>query len=153
MKAKVGRHVNAEIGSQASVADAAGYARVNSVAADMRERALDETVSRDRTVSHARTAARGSQFLDYAFYVLYTLLGIRLVLALIAAQSGNGFVRLINDVTNPFYAPFKGIVSSPTTEGGNTLVVPIIIAIFVYLLVHLAINGLLRMIGSRKTQI
>lgn len=153
MKAKVGRDVNAEIGSQAAVADAAGHARVDSVAAGMRERAIDETVSRDRSVSHARTAARGSQFLDYAFYVLYTLLGIRLVLALIAAQSANGFVQLINNVTNPFYAPFKGIVSSPTTEAGNTLVLPIVIAIVVYVLLHLGINGLLRMIGSRKTQI
>jgi uncharacterized protein YggT (Ycf19 family) len=153
MKAKVGSHVNAEIGSQASVADAAGHARVDSVAAGMRERAIDETVSRDRAVGHARTAARGSQFLDYAFYVLYTLLGIRLVLALIAAQSGNGFVRLISNITNPFYAPFKGIVSSPSTEAGNTLVFPIVIAIVVYVLLHLGINGLLRMVGSRKTEI
>jgi len=153
MKAKVGSHVNAEIGSQASVADAAGHARVETVAAGMRERAIDETVSRERSVGHARTAARGSQFLDYAFYVLYTLLAVRLVLALIAAQSGNGFVRFINSITNPFYAPFKGIVSSPATEAGNTLVLPIIIAIVVYVLVHLGINGMLRMIGSRKTQI
>jgi uncharacterized protein YggT (Ycf19 family) len=153
MKAKVGSHVNAEIGREASVADADGYARVDSVAAGMRERAIDETVRRDRSQGHARTAARGSQFLDYAFYLLYTLLGIRLVLELIAAQSNNGFVQMINAVTNPFYAPFKGIVSSPTSEAGNTFVFPIVIAIVVYALLHLAINGLLRMIGSRKTHI
>lgn len=153
MKAKVGSRVNAEIGREASVADADGHARVDSIAAGMRERAIDETVSRDRSQGHARTAARGSQFLDYAFYLLYTLLGIRLVLALIAAQSGNGFVQMINTVTNPFYAPFKGIVNSPTSAEGNTFVFPIVIAIVVYALLHLAINGLLRMIGSRKTQI
>jgi hypothetical protein len=101
----------------------------------------------------ARTAARGSQFLDYGFYVLYALLGVRLVLALIAAQSGNGFVRFISAITNPFYAPFKGIVSSPSTDAGNTLVIPIVIAFFVYVLLHLGINGLLRMTGSRKTRI
>ncbi len=102
---------------------------------------------------NARTAARGSQFLDYLFFVLYTLLGIRLVLALIGAEAGNGFVRFINTLTNPFYAPFKGIVSSPTTEAGNTLVVPIIIAIVVYGLLHMGINALLRMVGRRKTMI
>jgi len=101
----------------------------------------------------ASVAARGSQFLDYAFYVIYTLLTVRLVLALIAAQSGNGFVRFIAAITNPFYAPFKGIVSSPTTESGNTFVVPIVIAIAVYVLLHLGINGLLRMVGSRKRQV
>ncbi len=153
MKQKVGSHVNAEIGSQASVADAAGHARVDAVAAGMRERAIDETVSRDRSVGHARTAARGSQFLDYAFYVLYALLGIRLVLAMIAAQSNNGFVQFIGTVTNPFYAPFKGIVASPSTEGGNTIVFPIVVALVVYALLHLAVNGLLRMVGSRKTEI
>ncbi|MEX2182221.1 MAG: hypothetical protein WD771_09285 [Gemmatimonadaceae bacterium] len=153
MKAKVGSHVNAEIGSQASVDAAAGHARLNSVAAGMRERAIDETEGRDRSQGHARTAARGSQFLDYGFYLLYTLLGLRLVLELIAAHSGNGFVRFIGAVTNPFYAPFKGIVASPTSEAGNTFVFPIVIAIVVYALLHLAINGLLRMVGSRKTQI
>ncbi len=153
MKSKVGSHVNAEIGSQASVANAAGHARVDAVAAGMRERAIDETVSRDRSVGHARTAARGSQFLDYAFYVLYALLGIRLALALIAAQSGNGFVKFIAAITDPFYAPFRGIVASPTTEGGNTIVFPIIIALVVYAMAHLGINGLLRMVGNRKTAI
>lgn len=106
-----------------------------------------------RSTVHARSAARGSQFLDYAFYLLYTLLGIRLVLALIAAQSTNGFVRFINTITNPFYAPFKGIVSSPTNEAGNTFVFPIVIAIIAYVLLHLAINGLLRMVASRKTHV
>lgn len=153
MKAKVGSHVNAEIGSQASVSDAAGNARLDSVAAGMRERAIDDTVDRDRTVSHARTVARGSQFLDYAFFLLYTLLGIRLVLALIAAQSGNGFVKFISAITDPFYAPFRGIVASPTSEGGSTLVLPIVVALVVYAIVHLAINGLLRMVGTRKTSV
>ena len=56
-------------------------------------------------------------------------------------------------VTNPFYLPFRGIVAAPTTEGGHTLMMPIIIAIIAYALLHLAINGLLRMIAHRKTAI
>ena len=101
----------------------------------------------------ARTAARGSQFLDYAFYVLYGLLGIRLVLAMIAADSSNGFVRFITAITGPFYAPFKGIVGSPVVEGGSTFVLPIVVAIVVYALLHMAINGLLRMVGTRKATV
>lgn len=128
-------------------------AREADIAADRRDQRIDDTVSRDRTRIHARTAARGSQFLDYAFYLLYTLLAVRLALALIAAQSGNGFVQFINALTNPFYAPFKGIVGSVSTEGGNTIVFPIIVAMVVYAMLHVAINALLRMIGSRKTAI
>jgi uncharacterized protein YggT (Ycf19 family) len=101
----------------------------------------------------ARTAARGSQFLDYAFYVLYGLLGIRLVLAMIAANASNGFVKFISTITGPFYAPFKGIVASPTVDGGSTFVLPIVVAIVAYALLHLAINGLLRMVGTRKATV
>jgi uncharacterized protein YggT (Ycf19 family) len=152
MKAEVGRDVRAEIGVRAG-STTTDSARVSEVAADMRRSAINETVHSERKIAQARTAARGSQFLDYAFYVLYTLLGVRLVLALIAANSGNGFVRFISTITNPFYAPFRGIVSSPTTEGGNTLVFPIVIAMVVYAILHIAINGLLRMVGSRKTSV
>jgi hypothetical protein len=101
----------------------------------------------------ARTTARGSQFLDYGFYLVYGLLGIRLVLAMIAADPGNGFVRAITAVTAPFYAPFRGIVSSPTVDGGSTFVLPIVVAIVAYALLHLAINALLRMVGTRKTSV
>lgn len=106
-----------------------------------------------RSVGSARTAARASQFIDFAFYVIYALLAIRLVLALIAARSSNGFVQLIATVSDPFYAPFKGIVASPTVEGGHTLVVPIMIAILVYAIVHVGVNAILRMVGTRKTAV
>jgi hypothetical protein len=44
-------------------------------------------------------------------------------------------------------------VDSPTTGAGNTLVFPIVIAIVVYAILHVAITGLLRMVGNRKTSI
>jgi hypothetical protein len=119
----------------------------------MRDRAMADTVNADRVLGRARTAARGSQFLDYGFYVLYALLTIRVALSLIGARPGSGFVSLINGVTAPFYAPFRGIVDSPSLEGGHTLVVPLLIAIVVYALLHAGINAGLRMIGKRKTDI
>lgn len=91
--------------------------------------------------------------IDYVFALIYGLLAIRLVLAMIAARSGNGFVHLIQVITNPFYGMFRGIVPSPSTDGGFTLVVPILIAMAVYALLHMAINGFLRMIAHRKTEI
>jgi hypothetical protein len=44
-------------------------------------------------------------------------------------------------------------VPSPTAEGGYTLALPIIIAIGIWALLHLAVNGLLRMFAHRKTEI
>jgi uncharacterized protein YggT (Ycf19 family) len=153
VKATVEGHVNAEIANEATAPSPDGKARVVEVATQLRETAIDETVAGERAVGRGRVAARGSQFVDYAFFVLYSLLAIRLVLALIAAQSGNGFVRFIGAVSGPFYAPFRGIIGSPTSEGGNTLAAPILVALAAYMILHAAINGLLRMVAQRKTEI
>src|SRR6266498_3500203 len=50
-----------------------------------------------------------------------------------------------------FYAPFRGIVASPSAEG-HTLALPIVVALIVYVLLHLGINRLLRLLAHRKTQ-
>ncbi len=153
VKARVESDVNADIAQRGGRADAVRDEKLGKVADDMRGGAIEEVASRDRDVARARGAARGSQVLDYLFYLLYGLLSIRLVLAMVAARSSNGFVQLIEAVTNPFYALFRGIVPSPTVDAGYTLVVPIIVAIVAYALLHLAINGFLRMFAHRKTEI
>lgn len=153
IKSNVESAVATEIEDQAANAANGGQARIADVAVKLRDTAVDETVKGDRLLGRARTAARASQFIDYGFYVVYSLLMIRLVLALIAAQSSNGFVQLIRAVTDPFYAPFRGILPSPTAEGGFTLALPIVVALVVYMMLHAAINGLLRMVGQRKTEI
>jgi len=153
VKANVESGVGAEIEQQAAVAANGGQARIADVAVKLRDKAVDETVKGERVLGQARTAARGSQFIDYGFYLVYSLLLMRLGLALIAARSTNGFVQLIRAVTEPFYAPFRGIVASPTAEGGFTLALPIVVALVAYMMLHVAVNGLLRMVGQRKTEI
>jgi uncharacterized protein YggT (Ycf19 family) len=106
-----------------------------------------------REIAVTRTLARGSGVIDYMFCLIYSLLAIRLVLVLIGARPGNEFVRLVQTITNPFYGMFRGIVPSPTIDGGFTIAVPILIAIVAYALLHTAINGFLRMIAKRKTDI
>ena len=154
VKAEVERDVTNRIVDRATVPAVPGEAqRVDAIAGEMRSNALREAVSTEREVDRARGVARGSQVLDYLFYVLYALLGIRLVLALMAANPSSGFVRFIRSVTDPLYAPFRGIVPSPTAEGGYTLALPIVIALIVYMLLHAGINGLLRIATQRKTTI
>ena len=153
VKSKVEGDVNAEIVGKAAVPTASQTAKIDQAAGEFRGRAIDETVAAEREVGRARGAARGSQVVDYVFYVAYALLAIRLGLALIAARQSSGFVRFISVVTAPLYAPFRGIVPSPSAEGGYTLALPIVIAIVIWALLHLAINGLLRMLAHRKTEI
>ena len=154
VKAHVEGEVQSEIAAEASQPVTADEPqRVRQVASEFRSKAVDEVVDTEREVERGRSAARISQVVDYIFYVIYALLGMRFLLALLAARSSAGFVQFIVTVTNPFYAPFKGIVDSPRTDQGHTLLLPIVVAIIAYVLLHLAINGLLRMLAHRKTSI
>lgn len=153
VKSQVEGEVNAEIADRASQAAPAESRKIDNIAGEFRSKAVDEVVDTEREVERSRGLARVSQIVDYIFFVLYALLGLRFLLALLAARSSAGFVQFIVTVTNPFYEPFRGIVASPRTQEGHTLLLPMVIAIIVYVLLHLAINGLLRLLAHRKTHI
>jgi hypothetical protein len=153
VKSQVEGEVQAEIADRAAQAPPAESQKIDQVAGEFRAKAVNEVVESEREVGRGRVAARVSQVIDYIFFVLYALLGMRFLLALLAAKSSAGFVQFIVTVTAPFYEPFRGIVASPRTDGGHTLMLPLVIAIIVYVLLHLGINGLLRMFAHRKTAI
>lgn len=153
VKAQVEGEVQAELADEAQAPAPGEAQRIQQVAGEFRSKAVNEVIDTEREVERGRGAARVSQIVDYIFYVIYALLGMRFLLALLAARSTAGFVQFIVTVTNPFYAPFRGIVASPRTDQGHTLLLPIVVAIIAYVLLHLAINGLLRMLAHRKTEI
>jgi hypothetical protein len=153
VKAQVEDDVNAEIADQATQAQPADARKIEQVAGTFREHAVDEVVDTEREVHRSRGAARVSQVIDYLFFLVYALLAVRFVLALIAARSTSGFVQFIVTITSPFYAPFENIVGSPRTNEGNTLLWPVLVALAAYMLLHLAINRLLRLLAVRKTEI
>ncbi|MDT5261160.1 MAG: hypothetical protein QOC61_164 [Acidobacteriota bacterium] len=153
IKAQVEGDVNAEIAARADRTTPVEAQKMEQVAGEFRGKAINEVVETEHEVERARGLARISQVIDYIFYVIYALLAIRLLLSLLAARSTAGFVQFIRAVTDPLYSPFRGIVGSPTVEGGYTLALPIVIAIIVYALLHAGINGLLRLMAHRKTEI
>ncbi|MEO7730658.1 MAG: hypothetical protein ABIY55_06765 [Kofleriaceae bacterium] len=154
VKANVEGDINAEIAAQASQPRPPSADRkLEQVVGTFREHAVDEVIDSEHAVRRSRGVARLSQVIDYAFFLIYALLAIRFVLALIAARSTSGFVQAIVSLTSPLYAPFKSIVASPKLGDGYTLPLPLLVAIGAYLLLHLAINRLLRLIAVRKTEI
>src|ERR1700704_4441918 len=120
VKSQVEGEVQAEIADRAAQAPPAEGQKIDQVAGEFRAKAVNEVVQSEREVGRARGAARISQVVDYIFFVLYALLGLRFLLALLAARSGAGFVRFIVTVTDPFYRPFRGIVASPRSGDGHT---------------------------------
>jgi len=153
IKTSVEADVGGEIISEAAQPTDATQQRIDTVAEDIRQKAVNEVVATQSEIERGRVLARVSQVIDYIFFVIYGLLGIRLILDLFAANNSAGFVQLIKTVTDPLYAPFRGIAPSLTAGGGFTLVLPIVIAIVCYMLLHLAINGFLRIFVHRKTTV
>lgn len=153
IKSSVKGEVGGEIAAEAQVPTRAQAAEIDEISTHMREKAVSEVVETEHEVERGRAIARVSQVVDYIFFLIYGLLIIRLLLALFAARSDNAFVQFIRGISDLFYAPFRGIVASPSTPEGYTLALPIVIALVVYLLLHLAVNGLLRMFVHRKTEV
>src|ERR1700694_333135 len=133
VKSQVEGEVQAEIADRAAVAPPAESQKIDQVAGEFRAKAVNEVVETEREVGRARGVARISQVIDYLFFVLYALLGLRFLLALLAAKRSAGCVAFIVTVTNPFYGPFRDIVASPRTDGGHTVMMPLVIAFIVYL--------------------
>ncbi len=153
LKSEVKAKVGGEITSEAQHRSVTEAQSIDNLAGNLRQTAVNDVIETQGDVSRGRFLARVSQIVDYVFFLIYGFLAIRLMLALFAANNSSEFVRLIKTITDPFYSPFKGIVPSLSAEGGFTLVLPIIVAMVVYLLLHLAINGLLRIFVHRKTTV
>ncbi|HMS43996.1 MAG TPA: hypothetical protein PKE69_27465 [Pyrinomonadaceae bacterium] len=152
IKSNVKADVGGEISAYTDRPTVSETAQTQDLAMGMRQKAISEIAATDREVERGRFMARISQFVDYTFFLIYGALAIRLLLELFAARESAGFVKFIKSVTGIFYAPFAGIVPSPSKED-FTLALPIIIAIVAYMVLHLAINGLLKLFAQRKTAI
>lgn len=148
VKSEVGGEILQEANARVDHRD-----EIENVAGRMRQNAVHEVVQTENEVQRGRFVARISQVVDYLFFLIYGLLAIRLLLELFAARESAGFFKFIKTVTDPFYSPFRGLMASPSTPEGFTLALPIIVAIVVYMLLHLAINGLLRIIAHRKVEV
>lgn len=153
LKSDVKAEIGGEIAVKAERPNVNEAVEIENLAGNLRQRAVNEYAETEREVDRGRVFARISQIVDYVFFLIYGLLGIRLLLELFAARDSAGFVKFIRSVTGFLYAPFQGIMASPSTKEGFTLALPIIVAIIVYMLLHLAINGLLRMFVHRKTEV
>jgi uncharacterized protein YggT (Ycf19 family) len=129
---------------------AAERAQADEVAGRFKERAVAEVVETEAEIGRARTAARISQVIDYIFFFIYGLIGLMIVLDLIGARRTNAFYGFISTITGPLLAPFRGLVDDPSSEHIRFRL-SYIVALIVYLLIHLAVNGLLRLIAHRKT--
>jgi len=127
------------------------HARYGAVAVDVKRKAADEVVETESELERARTASRVSLFVDYAFFLVYSLIGLEIALELFGARQGSGFKRFLDAVTMPLLAPFRGLLPDPAM-GSLQLMLSYVAALAVYAILHQAIKRLLRLFGGRPAR-
>jgi len=94
--------------------------------------------------------ARAITAVDYIFFVIYGLIALEIFLELAAAREGNAFKSFMDVITFPFLAPFIGLFRDPAI-GDSRVMFSYFAALIVWVLVHLGVRGLLRVVAQRKT--
>lgn len=151
VKGEVRRKVHEDIARQAAATEV-DDAKETEAAATLKEKAVREVTGTERELERGRVVARGSQVIDYAFYLVYGIIVFAIVLEAIGARESAGFKQFINAIASPFVAPFRGIMSDPTV-GSFQFMLSYVVALAAYLVLHAAINGLLRIFAQRKTSV
>ncbi len=152
IKGKLGDEVHERIAQKASTSSPAEQAEVESVAAGLKHRATAEVAETETELGRARRMTRVSQVVDYVFYVIYGLIGLEFALALFGARQASVFKRFLDAVTLPVLGPFRGLMPDPGV-GSMRLMLSYVVALVAYLLLHLAVNGFLRLFAQRKSVI
>ena len=99
-----------------------------------------------RSTRRLLIVSRVARVLDYLFGLLYTLLIVRLLLEFLSARKASGFFQSIRNLTDPLYAPFNHIVRTGSIDGAP-VIWSLVIAVLGYLLLQVAIHGLLRLVA------
>lgn len=94
-----------------------------------------QVVTEDVNTQKRQTLERVSALIVFAFVALEGLIGLRILLKLMDANSKNAFASFVYGFTGLFLAPFAGLTGNPATSGGNVLEVTSFIAMIVYALV------------------
>ena len=152
VKQEARRGIHAEIAREADHLDDRDKQDAALVGEDFKRKAIAEVVETETEVQRARVIARISQIVDYIFYLIYGLITLEIVLDLLGARETNSFYRFVERVNQPLLAPFRGLVSDPS-NGRFQLRLSYVIALIVYILLHLAVNGLLRLVAHRKVTV
>ncbi|HWQ36709.1 MAG TPA: YggT family protein [Blastocatellia bacterium] len=148
----VRNEVQSEVATHANRFDEGDEARLAALGNRMRDKTINEVSETDAEIERARGVARVSQVIDYIFYLIYGIISLEIVLELLGARQSNGFRNLIDALATPLLAPFRNLVPDPAA-GRFHFRFSYLIALVVYILLHLAINGLLRLMAHRKTEV
>jgi uncharacterized protein YggT (Ycf19 family) len=152
VKASIDDDMNARIRRGAAQVEPKESAELAGVAHELKQKSVRGAAETERELGRGRTAARISQVVDYLFYIIYGLIGLQFILRLMGARPGNSFVQFVAGISWPLLAPFERIVGTPSV-GAFQIQLSYLLALLVYILLHIAINGVFRIIAYRKVTV
>ena len=152
VKGEVREKVQHDIADQADRADASERTAAGRLADSLRQSAVREVQTSEWELDRSKAVARVSQVVDYLFYLVYGVIGLEIVLDALGALQSAGFKQFIDAVAAPFLAPFRGLMLDPGI-GRFRFMTSYVVALVVYMLLHMAVNGLLRLFVHRKTAV
>ncbi len=97
-----------------------------------------QVVTEDMNAGKSQTLQWVAALIGFLSTVLEGLIGLRVVLKFIDANSKNAFASFIYNSTALFVAPFAGLIGNPAV-GGNVLEITSLIALIVYALIAAAL--------------
>ncbi|MFA6958434.1 MAG: YggT family protein [Thermoanaerobaculia bacterium] len=150
LRGKVDEKVGKSIERETDVTAPDEQAQVKSVAHEMKAKSVNELRRSERELDSGRVLKRVYQFVNYAFYVAYGLIGLMIGLELVGARDSSGFMQFMRAVTTPLLAPFRRVMPDPSV-GSSKLMLSFVLALIVYALVHLAVRGVFRILIRRDS--
>jgi len=144
--------VRSEVVRDGATQDPEAGVHAQELARELRKNAYDDVAKTEQELHVARGMARISQVVDYIFYIIYGIICLEILLDLLGAHESSGFKRLVDGLSDPFLAPFRGLLNEPA-HGAYRLKLSYIVGLIVFMFIHFAINGLLRLVAHRKTEI
>jgi uncharacterized protein YggT (Ycf19 family) len=152
VKGEVREKVHSAIRSSADAVEPLKAGRTDELARLLKTKAVSEVATTEAELDRARLIARISQVIDYLFYLVYGIVALEIGLSLLGARQSAGFKQFIDAIATPILAPFKGLMPNPGV-GPFRLMLSYVIALIVFVLLHLAVNGLLRLLAFKKTTV
>jgi uncharacterized protein YggT (Ycf19 family) len=152
VKGRVSENVHAEISREADRTTPREQNTAGDVASSLKQKAVREVADTESELTRTRRLARVSQVVDYLFYLIYGIISLEIALEALGAREGAGFKQFIDTLAAPLLAPFEGLLADPAT-GSYRFMLSYVVALIVYVLVHLAVKGLLRLFIQKKTTV
>jgi uncharacterized protein YggT (Ycf19 family) len=102
-------------------------------------------VTKERIVRRGSAAAMWERVVAFIFGLIQLLIVLRVILLLLNAREGNDLVSMIYNVSDPFVAPFRGILGQEAvSRGGTYLDGAAIVALIGWTVLELIVIALLR---------